>query len=550
LIFPSAHFSFFLFIANAVTLASENKNCLLTSVSFCLFIAKKKMSKRRRDFSTGEKLKILKEYDCLPRTSLRAAAVKLEISHVTLGRILQDRSTLECLSMDNINDNRKRQRSGKDECVEMALKDWFLKVREKDARVDGPLLRAKAEELARKMNKIDFVATEGWFHRWKKRENISFKKTHGEQGEADQGAASSWLQTQWPAIVAQYSPSQIFNADETGLYFRALPEHTYALKNDQAKGSKTSKERLTLLCCASMDGEKKKLFVIGKSKKPRCFKGVQTLPVHYSANKNAWMTASIFDEWLKSWDKELDRNILLLIDNCPAHIVNASLKHIKVVFLPANTTSLMQPCDQGIIRTFKAYYRAKRREKVITVMDDYSARNVDMLSATEIAKKITVLDALHFANEAWHLVKDVTIQNCFRHGGFTHSGEEEELSLPEKPADLSDAEYNEWINIDTNLQTTATLTEEEICEAALTTFSTDEQVLDKEEEDDDSDTDDEQPPPTEQEMTDALAVLRRGVQRRADEEGFEKHYKYEQFITKILQESKTQSTLDKFMKTK
>jgi hypothetical protein len=69
--------------------------------------------------------------------------------------------------------------------VESALKLWFTDVREQDARVDGPLIRQKAEELAKKMGKDDFVATEGWFHRWKKRENIIYKRTHGEQKDSN-----------------------------------------------------------------------------------------------------------------------------------------------------------------------------------------------------------------------------------------------------------------------------------------------------------------------------------------------------------------------------
>ncbi|GLV44530.1 cag [Carabus blaptoides fortunei] len=66
---------------------------------------------------------------------------------------------------------------------EIAL--WLANVREHDARVDGPLMRQKAEELAKKMGKKHFVATEGWFHRWKKRENVVYKRTHGEQKDAD-----------------------------------------------------------------------------------------------------------------------------------------------------------------------------------------------------------------------------------------------------------------------------------------------------------------------------------------------------------------------------
>ncbi|XP_025417108.1 tigger transposable element-derived protein 6-like [Sipha flava] len=184
----------------------------------------------------------------------------------------------------------ERQLGGKEE-VEEALKQWFTKVRQKDVRVTGPLLRQKAEDLAKKIGKDNFVATEGWFHRWKKRENISFVKPHGKQGEANHVAA------------------------------RTLPEHTYAFKNEKTRGTKTSKERLTILCCASMDGEKRKLLVIGKSKNPRCFKGVKNLPVDYTANSNAWMIKEIFTEWLIKWDNELHHDVLLLVDNCTAHVV-------------------------------------------------------------------------------------------------------------------------------------------------------------------------------------------------------------------------------------
>jgi hypothetical protein len=61
--------------------------------------------------------------------------------------------------------------------------------------------------------------------------------------------------------------------------------NTYALKSDKAKGAKTSKERLTILGCVSINGEKQKLKVIGKSQNSRCFKGVKTLPVDYKGEK-------------------------------------------------------------------------------------------------------------------------------------------------------------------------------------------------------------------------------------------------------------------------
>jgi len=53
----------------------------------------------------------------------------------------------------------------------------------------------------------------------------------GEAGEADV-AANAWLRG--PTIIEEYSPDDIFNADETGLYYRALPEHTHIFKKDNA----------------------------------------------------------------------------------------------------------------------------------------------------------------------------------------------------------------------------------------------------------------------------------------------------------------------------
>ncbi|CAI6357775.1 unnamed protein product [Macrosiphum euphorbiae] len=106
--------------------------------------------------------------------------------------------------------------------------------------------------------------------------------------------------------------------------------------------------------------EKLKLFVIGKAKKPRCFKGIKSLPVDYRSNKKAWMTSSLFSEWLLNFDRKMkleNRKVLLFIDNCTAHNHDIELSSIKVHFLPPNTTPILQPMDQGVIQNFKMFYR-------------------------------------------------------------------------------------------------------------------------------------------------------------------------------------------------
>jgi len=96
-------------------------------------------------------------------------------------------------------------------------------------------------------------------------------------------------------------------------------------------------------------------------------------------------------------DFELKRKIVLLVDNCTAHTNNSLLKNIKVIFLPANTTSLIRQCDQGIIRAFKAHYRREMRARIIAELDDIQDRS----DASAVAKKISLLDALHLVAMSW-----------------------------------------------------------------------------------------------------------------------------------------------------
>ena len=95
----------------------------------------------------------------------------------------------------------------------------------------------------------------------------------------------------------------IFNIDETGLFFRLQAHHF--LTTTQLKGRKQDKERLTIVICYNEDGsEKVPLWIIGKYAKPRCFKNINlnSLNCHYQANKRAWMTGMLFEEYVRRFD--------------------------------------------------------------------------------------------------------------------------------------------------------------------------------------------------------------------------------------------------------
>ena len=223
------------------------------------------------------------------------------------------------------------------------------------------------------------------------------------------------MKTQWreealPGLIEGYSNDEIYNADETGLFFQALPHRTLHFRGEKCTGGKRSKTRISVLLCANKSGtDKLKPLVIGKSQNPRCFKNVRSLPVHYTNNKKSWMTSQIFLDFLERFDRKLTREkkkAILLIDNCPSHPnpLPIQLKQLKVKFLPKNTTSKLQPCDMGIIETFKRYYRKMVVRQLLHHID--AKKDMDW--------KPNLLEAIHFTSSAWNQVTAETISKCFR----------------------------------------------------------------------------------------------------------------------------------------
>ena len=229
------------------------------------------------------------------------------------------------------------------------------------------MLLGKAKDLGKLMND-DFNPSPSWIQRWRERNLIVFKRQHGKRQDHDSEAAEHWLTSVWPRIQDRYAASEIYNCDETGIYYRVLPEGTKCFKIETLFGGKKSKERLTVLLTSNMDGsDTRKLLVVGKSATPRCFRGVKTLPVTHCSNSISYMTSTLFQQWIESFDASLvkkGKKVCLLLDSCSAcKIEDSALKCIELAYLPPNTTSFVQPLDQGIIKNFLASLSAANATK-------------------------------------------------------------------------------------------------------------------------------------------------------------------------------------------
>jgi hypothetical protein len=105
------------------------------------------------------------------------------------------------------------------------------------------------------------------------------------------------------------------------------------------------------------------------------------------------------------------RKVILLLDNYNAHIkdvdlekFNIQLRNTTLLYLLPNTTSKIQLCDAGIIRTFKAYYRRRFNNQLLIRIESSIAN----------PEKINLLDGIQNAIAAWKQdVQSTTIKNCF-----------------------------------------------------------------------------------------------------------------------------------------
>ncbi|XP_028649015.2 jerky protein homolog-like [Erpetoichthys calabaricus] len=308
------------------------------------------------------------------------------------------------------------------EKLDEALFLWFTQARQKGIPITGPLIQEKALQLNKLMDSdVSFTASCGFLDRWKKRHGIRQLTITGEKLSADNEAAVEYLE-EFKCIISSYSPQQVYNADETGLNFKALPTKSLASQEERsAPGFKMDKQRLTVLACSNASATNKlPLMVIGKSAKPRCFKNMNmnSLPVFYRNQKKAWLDRALFKKWfdkqfvpkVKAFNKEngLPPRALLLIDNAPSHPEEMQLvcDDIKAIFLPPNVTSILQPMDQGVLQALKQNYRKMLLHSLLEDNEE--------LTILDKLMKMNIKDVIYWVAEAWENTCKESLQKSWK----------------------------------------------------------------------------------------------------------------------------------------
>ena len=218
--------------------------------------------------------------------------------------------------------------------------------------------------------------------------------------------------------------------------------------------------------------DKRPPLVIGKAAHPSALKKknvlLKNLKIEYYNNTRAWMNGPIFHSYMKNWNDELarQRHILLLIDNAPSHIVD-EYSNITIQFLPPNTTSKIQPLDQGIIRSVKCAYRK-------TIQVQYCSRVENYEEVKQIMQSFDFVVAVNTLVDAWEGVKPELIQTCFHTAGFMTYVPPPPEPLPEPPRNLWERMQNifdvncpfeEYATADDHAESSQPMTDEDIINA-------------------------------------------------------------------------------------
>ena len=316
--------------------------------------------------------------------------------------------------------------------TEQALNLWVEDMIRKHVPLDGNIMREKAKSLyghyiedVPQEERKEFKASKGWLYSFVQRFNLKNLKVTGESASADKEAADAFLPHLKDIIEEKgYRPEQVFNCDETGLFWKKMPNRTYIHQSaKQAPGFKAWKDRLTLVLCANAAGHVIKPGLIYRAKNPRALKNKNKncLPVFWQHNKKAWMTATLFLEWMHQCfipetkkyleEKGIPFKVLLLIDNAPGHPEACTTcdDNVEVIFLPKNTTSLIQPLDQGVIKCIKAAYTKKTMTKIRDAIDLDPEMGV-----VEQWKKFTIADAITLISDSVEACQPETINACWQ----------------------------------------------------------------------------------------------------------------------------------------
>ena len=183
------------------------------------------------------------------------------------------------------------------------------------------------------------------------------------------------------------------------------------------------------------------------------------------------------------------------------------------------------------------------------IINEIETTETTRLTATQLSRKLTLLDAVHLAKKSWAAVTTTTISNCFRKGGFVSPDstlQQVDDDTPTLvPTEMTRTEFEQFVDIDLDIPCTGVPSDQDICSSILA-----ERTESRDDTTHQADSDDEEVHPavrpTSTQLLQALAVVRQGLEFN-NVSDYSHYYKVEDQITSFIQAMKRQTAITEFV---
>ena len=421
----------------------------------------------RRNLTMRDKIRVLHPMDMHQNQSQVGGICK--IHRKTVKNVLLNRTKLLADEAKGIPSTIKRPLRARFPDVEADVLEFIKFVRSERLPVTSYHVKARALRAATKFNDNSFRASNGWLQKFIRRSAIqrSFK-LHG-KGGVDLPVDASARMQEIRDITSEYELKNIYNMDESALFYRMGPRQTYLTDDEDRNTTRGTdlqkhKRRVSIVMCTNADGSHiVPVSYIGAAAKPNCFLDSRfaALMDQYWSQSNGWMDNKGFAHWINEWYKRVQENSegpwLLLMDNCGGHELTIQLDRVRIEFLPPRSTAKHQPLDLGLIASAKIRYRSKLLSAILDVLElrrntnhSFKPKSANGKWGIQDGLLPHVGDAIMLFNSAWSMMSRTEVIKCWMKSdclGNMHQGQSTNLLsiLQENndvDIDLTDASCN------------------------------------------------------------------------------------------------------------
>ncbi|XP_041378529.1 uncharacterized protein LOC121390706 [Gigantopelta aegis] len=363
-----------------------------------------KVPSKRTELTLQEKVDLLNHSE---GKSQRQLAQMFGIGKSQVQTILKRRpEILKAYEQNCVSDRKRFGKRAENDDVNKLTWEWFQEMsKTQGMQVNGPMLQDQAKQYAKQLGRNDFKASNGWLASFRKRHNI----LSSEQGLSTQEPTkiSSWKDN-LKRTMSKYNFKDILCLTEVHLNYASLPEKVKAAFSKR-KGENPD-HCLTVMLWYNMLGDFDTPVVIGRHPwQPHCGVDESDMPVIWRWNSNAWVSADIFQEWVRALDRKFQqqgRHVLLFLEHTSVHFLDLQLEHVKFVFHPSNSLEA-SPFNNDVIQRFKFCYQKQLLQFVVSQL---SAHQESVLT---IAGCVSLLECCLWINQAVGQIYPSVVKKAF-----------------------------------------------------------------------------------------------------------------------------------------